>query len=54
MLYESYGKRAVGVYLWVKKNDAWKRKNKFSLRNLEEWNKIKEAIDKLAPKLAAK
>ncbi|MEM2080901.1 MAG: hypothetical protein QXP44_03440 [Candidatus Bathyarchaeia archaeon] len=54
VLYESYGKRAVGVYLWVKKNDAWKRKNKFSLRNLEEWNKIKEAIDKLAPKLAAK
>ncbi|MCX8153858.1 MAG: hypothetical protein N3E52_05435 [Candidatus Bathyarchaeota archaeon] len=54
VLYESYGKRSVGVYLWVKKNDTWKRKNKFSVRNLQEWSKIKDAVDKLAPKLAAK
>ncbi len=54
VVYESYGRRTIGVYLWVKKNDTWKRKNKFSIRNIEEWNKIKDAMDKLAPKLATK
>jgi hypothetical protein len=51
---EAYGKRSIGVYLWVKKNDVWKRKNKFSIRNLDEWNKVKNAVDQLASKLSQK
>jgi hypothetical protein len=51
---EAYGKRSIGVYLWVKKNDVWKRKNKFSVRNLDEWNKVKDAVEQLAQKLASK
>ncbi len=51
---EAYGKRSIGVYLWVKENDVWKRKNKFSVRNMDEWNKLKNAIDQLAPKLTQK
>jgi hypothetical protein len=51
---EAYGRRSIGIYLWVKKNDVWKRKNKFSVRNLDEWNKVKDAVDQLAPKLASK
>jgi len=51
---EAYGKRSIGVYLWVKRNDVWKRKHKFSVRNLDEWNKVKDAVDQLAPKLASK
>ena len=51
---EAYGKRSIGVYLWVKRNDAWKRKNKFSVRNMDEWNKLKNAVEQLAPKLASK
>lgn len=54
VVYEAYGRRSIGVYLWVKKNDVWKRKNKFSVRNLDEWNKVKNAVDQLAPKLASK
>jgi hypothetical protein len=54
VVYEAYGRRSIGVYLWVKKNDAWKRQNKFSVRNLDEWNKVKDAVDQLAPKLASK
>jgi len=54
VVFEAYGRRSIGVYLWVKKNDAWKRKNKFSVRNLDEWNKVKDAVDQLAPKLASK
>ena len=54
VVYEAYGRRSIGIYLWVKKNDAWKRQNKFSVRNLDEWNKVKNAVDQLAPKLASK
>jgi hypothetical protein len=54
VLYESVGKRSIGFYLWVKRNDAWKRKNKFSFRNPEEWNKLKTAAEQLTPKLSPK
>jgi hypothetical protein len=54
VVFEAYGRRSIGVYLWVKRNDVWKRKNKFSVRNLDEWNKVKDAVDQLAPKLASK
>jgi hypothetical protein len=54
VVYEAYGKRSIGVYLWIKKNDVWKRQNKFSVRNLDEWDKVKNAVDQPAPKLASK
>jgi len=54
VVFESPGKRSIGLYLWEKRNDVWKRKNKFSVRSLDEWNKLKNAIDQLAPKLSQK
>jgi hypothetical protein len=54
VVFESYGKRSIGLYLWQKKGDAWKRKHKFNVRNLDEWNKLKNAIEQLSPKLASK
>ena len=54
VVFESYGKRSIGLYLWQKKGDAWKRKHKFNVRNLEEWNKLKNAIEQLSAKLASK
>ncbi len=54
VVFESAGKRAIGFYLWEKKNDVWKRKNKFSVRNIDEWNKLKNAVEQLVPKLGSK
>jgi hypothetical protein len=54
VVFESYGKRSIGLYLWQKKSEAWKRKHKFNVRNLDEWNKLKNAVEQLAPKLAPK
>ncbi|NWF87464.1 hypothetical protein HXY32_06630 [Candidatus Bathyarchaeota archaeon] len=54
VVFESYGKRSIGFYLWQKRNDTWKRKHKFNVRNIDEWNKIKNAIEQLAPKLGSK
>ena len=54
VIFEAYGKRSIGLYLWQKREDAWKRKHKFNIRNLDEWNKLKNAIEQLAPKLGPK
>ncbi len=54
VVFESYGKRQIGMYLWQKKADVWKRKHKFNVRNLEEWDKLKKAIEELTPKLQPK
>ena len=54
VIFESYEKRSIGLYLWQKREDVWKRKHKFNVRNLEEWNKLKNAIEQLTPKLAAR
>lgn len=54
VVFESYGKRQIGMYLWQKKDDVWKRKHKFNVRNLDEWGKIKAAIEQLTLKLTLK
>lgn len=54
VVYEAGGKRSIGLYLWENRNSMWKRKNKFSVRNIDEWNKVKTAVEQLAPKLAPK
>ena len=54
VVFESYGKRSIGMYLWQKRQETWKRKHKFNVRNLEEWNKLKNAVEQLTPKLAPK
>ena len=48
---ESFGRRSIAMYLWQFRNGTWKRKHKFQLRNVDEWNKVKDAIDKFLPKL---
>ena len=54
VVFESYGKKSIGLYLWQKKQDMWKRKHKFNVRDMDEWSKLKNAIDLLAPKLTSK
>jgi hypothetical protein len=54
VVFESAGKRSIGLYLWQKKDDRWKRKHKFNVRSLEEWNKLKNAIEQVSFKLASK
>lgn len=48
---ESLGRRSIALYLWQKKGDQWKRKHKFQIRNLQEWEKLKAAVEKLTPAL---
>ena len=48
---ESFGRRSIAMYLWQNKDGKWKRKHKFQIRNPQEWEKVKSAIDRLAPQL---
>ena len=48
---ESFGRRSIAMYMWTFRDGKWKRKHKFQLRNVDEWNKVKNAVDKLLPKL---
>jgi hypothetical protein len=54
VVFESLGRRAIGLYLWQNRNGAWKRKHKFNIRNVDEWNKLKSAIEQLTPRLVSK
>lgn len=50
---EGWGKKIVSVYQWIKdqKTGKWKRKQKMTVKNAEEWAKIQKAIEQLLEKL---
>lgn len=50
-LLESFGRKQIATYLWNKKDDQWKRRQKFVIRKKGEWLQIKEAIERLMPGL---
>lgn len=53
VLIESFGRRSIAMYMWQFREGKWKRKHKFQIRNTQEWEKVKEAVDKLASRLSA-
>jgi hypothetical protein len=50
-LVESFGRKQIAVYLWMKKEGQWKRKQKLVIHNMGEWLQIKEAIEKMLTEL---
>ena len=42
---DSFGRKQVAVYLWGKSNDQWKRRQKLVVKNKEEWDRLKEAME---------
>ena len=51
LLVQSFGKKQIATYLWNKKGDEWKRRQKFVVRDKGQWLQIKEEIEKLLPQL---
>jgi hypothetical protein len=51
---ESFGRRSIAMYMWEFRDGKWKRKHKFSIRNVDEWNKVKDSVEKLLPKISKK
>ena len=51
VLVDSFGRKQIGLYLWLKTNGRWKRKQKFVIRNKENWQKVKEAVEDLLKRM---
>ena len=49
---ESFGKRFIAMYMWQYVDGKWKRKHKFHIRNMDEWNKVKGVVEQLLPKVS--
>jgi len=47
-LIDAFGRKQIAIYLWIKRGDQWKRKNKFIVHNKAEWRRIAEAVEKLS------
>lgn len=52
-LVESFGRKQVAIYLWNRKDELWKRRQKFVVRSKAQWLQFKEAIEKLLPQLSS-
>ena len=44
VLVKDKGRNKIFVYLWNKRSDEWKRKQKFMIRNKEDYKEINKAI----------
>ena len=51
VLVESWGRKQVCLYLWQRKKDGWKRKQKFTIHGSEKWEQIVQAVEELLPKI---
>jgi len=45
VLLESYAKKQICFYLWQKKDDGWKRKQKFGIHSKEDWQMMKRSVE---------
>lgn len=52
VLQESYGRRQISFYLWQRKKDLWKRKQKFTIQSAQKWERIDSAMKELLPGLS--
>ncbi len=51
VLVDAWGRKMINVYLWQKKKEGWKRKQKFSVHNQERWKEISQAVSEFIPQL---
>ena len=45
LVVESFGRKQIALYLWAKKGDEWKRRQKFLVPGKDGWAKVKEAVE---------
>jgi len=45
-LIDSFGRKQISLYVWIKRGDRWKRNQKFTIHSRDEWRKVKEGIEK--------
>lgn len=53
VLLESFGRRQVAFYLWLRKSGEWKRNQKYVVRSRAEWMQIRDIVEKFMPELTS-
>ena len=53
VLIDAWGRKMINVYLWQKKKEGWKRKQKFSIHNPARWKEISQAINEFLPDISS-
>ncbi len=51
VLLESYAKKQICFYLWQKREDGWKRKQKFGIHSRQDWETMKKAVEEFIGEL---
>ncbi|MFH1246072.1 MAG: hypothetical protein V1662_06280 [Candidatus Omnitrophota bacterium] len=51
VLVDSWGRKQICLYLWQRKKDGWKRKQKFTIHDAEKWAQISSAVEELVLKM---
>lgn len=51
VLFEGWGRKQIGLYLWQRKGDRWARKQKFTIHTQEQWSHISEAVESIVAEL---
>jgi len=51
VLLQSYAKKQICFYLWQKKGDVWKRKQKFGIHSKDDWELVKKVVEEYAKEL---
>jgi len=49
--FEAYGRRSIAMYMWQFRDGKWKRKHKFQINSVDEWNKVRNSVEKFLPEL---
>lgn len=52
VLLESYAKKQICFYLWQKKDDGWRRKQKFGIHSKEDWTAMRNAVESFVKELS--
>mgnify|MGYP000120862315 CR=1 FL=1 len=51
VLSEGFGETEVNVYVWLKQDDGWKRKQKYSIKSRDEWEADRDLVDEFVEQL---
>jgi len=51
VLYDGFSGRELGIYLWKRSGDDWKRQQKYVIRSEDDWEADQEAVRPLLKEL---
>lgn len=51
VFYEGYRGPEIAVYLWQRRDESWRRQQKYVIRSQDDWEQDKAVIEEFVPEL---